>query len=225
MNFFAHALLAEQRRDNPAWILGSMLPDFASMAGLRLRGVVTQPRLGAELRAGVAFHHVCDDAFHGAPIFIALMDGARDELEARGLDGGPALAIGHVGVELLLDGWLVQQRGVPTSYRSALSIAATAADDLVWHPPSFDSPADRFRAMCRRLAGAPVPEAYAQPDFVAERLIRILATRPALAVPPRHEHEVHAWARRNVAVIAERASELLAEVDVRLVQLEAAAAR
>ena len=116
MNFFSHAIVATRRSEDPRWILGSMLPDFVSMAGLRLASVTGD----TPLERGVAFHHTCDDAFHSAPIFVDLMEQAREELELEGLDSGPAMAIGHVGVELLLDGHLVEQGGVTPGYRAAM---------------------------------------------------------------------------------------------------------
>ena len=38
MNFFGHALAASWRSREPGFALGSMLPDFASMCGMRLDG-------------------------------------------------------------------------------------------------------------------------------------------------------------------------------------------
>ena len=47
------------------FVLGAMLPDFASM--LRTR----PPRdLDAGVQAGLSFHHQTDDAFHGSPRFL-----------------------------------------------------------------------------------------------------------------------------------------------------------
>ncbi len=219
MNFFAHALIAARRREEPAWILGSMLPDLASMAGLRLTGVAVPGRFSPLLGEGVDFHHTCDDAFHGAPIFVELMDSAHAELEARGLGSGPAMAIGHVGVELLLDGCLVTRHGVPVYYREAMELASVASDDLHWHPGTSGAAHEhpqRWQALCKRLRGAPVPEGYADPSFVADRLIQILARRPMLAVEPGNEPEVHAWAKRWVAKVAARELALLDQVEDRL---------
>lgn len=215
MNFFAHALIAEKRRDDPAWILGSMLPDLASMAGLRLRSVARPGRLGAGLAEGVDFHHACDDAFHGAPIFVELMDRAHAELEARGLGSGPAMAIGHVGVELLLDGCLVQRHGVPTSYREAMKLTTDAGSDMHWHDGTPEHPR-RWQALCDRLARAPVPEAYTKPHFVADRLVFMLSHRPLLAVEPGNEPIVTSWAERWVEQVRARELELMQEVEDRL---------
>ena len=75
MNFFGHAVVAGWFEGDPRYVLGSMLPDFASMSGTRLNPV-EQP----EVAAGVALHHRTDDAFHGAPSFLHLMTFARERL-------------------------------------------------------------------------------------------------------------------------------------------------
>jgi hypothetical protein len=217
VNFFSHAVLAERRSDDPRWILGSMLPDFVSMAGLRLESVTGD----APLERGVAFHHQSDDAFHGAPLFVELMEGAREELERAGLDSGPAMAIGHVGVELLLDGHLVERYGVLPSYRYAMSEAAGVASLLRFVGLEPEPGADRWRRLCARLEAAPVPQRYTEPAFVADRLIYILATRPRLAVPFGREPLVFDWARRAAPIVAASADALFDEVEARLVLLAA----
>ncbi|GEM_PF-380009 len=231
MNFFSHAVFAAQRSDDPSYIVGSMAPDFAGMAGLRLRGVEGD----AGLERGVAFHHRSDDAFHGAPIFVELMEDARIELEDRGLGFGPAAAVGHVGVELILDGCLVDRLGgVPSSYREAMGGAADLADRLVFHAPRGRAPGgqspgtgdaehgrDRWRYLCTRLALARFPQGYCEPQFVADRLVQILARRPRLAVAPGDEPELLAWVQRARATVAERSTALLEQVHARLAALEA----
>lgn len=212
MNFFAHALLADRRSADTRWVIGSMVPDFASMAGMRVVGVEGD----AQLERGVDFHHRSDDAFHGAPIFVELMEDARVELEERGLGFGPAAAIGHVGVELLLDGHLSEVHGVPASYRSAVAEAAEVDQNLRFHDLGHFEGCRRWRGMCDRLGRAPLPEGYREPDFVAERLIWILARRPRLAVEAGNEPEVYAWARRARSTVADRAKDLIAQVEARL---------
>jgi hypothetical protein len=212
VNFFSHAVVATRRSDDPRWILGSMLPDFVSMAGLRLSSVIGD----APLERGVAFHHTCDDAFHGAPIFVDMMEQAREELELEGLDSGPAMAIGHVGVELLLDGHLVEQGGVTHGYRAAIEEAAHVDVLLRFHGLDPDQGAASWRQMAKRLAAAPVPERYTEPSFVANRLVFILSSRPRLAVPFGREPLVYAWAERAAPTVAKRAKALFEQVEARL---------
>jgi hypothetical protein len=212
MNFFSHAVIAARRSEDPRYILGSMLPDFVSMAGLRLESVTGD----VPLERGVAFHHTSDDAFHGAPIFVDLMEIAHEELEQDGLDSGPAMAIGHVGVELLLDGYLVEQRGVTVGYRAAVEEAAHIDVLLRFVGLAAPEGAARWREMAERLATAPVPERYTEPAFVADRLVRILSARPRLAVPFGREPLVYDWARRAAPEVARRAPALFEQVEARL---------
>ena len=212
MNFFAHALVALRRRADPLWLLGAMAPDFASMAGVRLA------RLEGEgaLAAGIAFHHRTDEAFHGAPRFVSLMKSAREDLQARGLGLGPALGISHVGVELLLDGALVRSAGVPEAYRAALREARGATDSLAFRGADAGAARGQWLRFCDRIEGAPVPEGYAQTEFVAERLIGIMARRPRLAVEHGREGEVFAWAAAAAPEVAAARTALLEEVEARL---------
>jgi hypothetical protein len=219
LNFFSHAVVAASRSDDPRWILGSMLPDFISMAGLRLESVTGD----VPLERGVAFHHTSDDAFHGAPIFVDMMEHAREELELDGLDSGPAMAIGHVGVELLLDGYLVEQRGVTVGYRAAIEEAAHIDVLLRFVGLAPEQGGARWRDMAERLANAPVPERYTEPGFVADRLVRILSSRPRLAVPFGREPLVHAWAHRAAPEVSRRAPALFEQVESRLSAMGAAA--
>ncbi|MFO7562242.1 MAG: hypothetical protein R6X02_06335 [Enhygromyxa sp.] len=221
MNFFSHAVVAARRSEDPRWILGSMLPDFVSMAGLRLESVEGD----APLERGVAFHHACDDAFHGAPLFVDLMERAREELEREGLDSGPAMAIGHVGVELLLDGHLVARDGVLPSYRHAISEAADVAVLLRFVGLERELGEARWRQLCARLEDAPLPQRYTEPAFVADRLIKILATRPRLAVAFGREPLVFEWAGRAAPVVAASAEALFDQVEARLAERGVAAVR
>lgn len=214
MNFFGHAVLALARRDDAAFVVGSMAPDFATMSGVRLAREVAHP----ELAAGVRFHHRSDDAFHGAPGFVELMSAARKDLAQRGLGPGPSLAIGHVGVELLLDGQLALRPGVPAAYRAALAQAAALGEHLSFRGGDPDQGAARWQEVPRRLLEAPVPEAYRDPELVGDRLVRILASRPRLRVEPGNEPHVVAWARAFLPRVAAAADALLDEVEARLAE-------
>ena len=59
MNFFGHAIVASWTSVEPAFVLGSMVPDFANMVGARV------PRVFHEgVARGVEFHHATDRVFH-----------------------------------------------------------------------------------------------------------------------------------------------------------------
>ena len=83
-----------------------MLPDFATMSGARL----AEAHDDAGVTLGIALHHRTDGAFHHLPPVLALMRELDDRLERAGCARGPRRAVAHIGVELLLDGVLVEAR-------------------------------------------------------------------------------------------------------------------
>lgn len=173
MNFFAHAYLAAQRSADAAFVLGAMLPDLCSFAGMRL-GAAPAAALGD----GVRFHRATDTVFHANGAFNARCTQLADALQARGVRRGPARGVAHVAYELLLDGWLAAEAGVPALYRCALGDAARLLGGSGLAPGAS---AD-ISAVCARLHAAPVPEAYADAAFVCARVERALAPRPVLAL-------------------------------------------
>lgn len=203
MNFFGHSTLALALDDDPRVLLGSMLPDFQGMARLRLDGVDDE-----RVAFGIDHHHVVDEAFHGAPLFLRLMHDAQDELERAGVPWGPAMAVAHVGTELFLDGWIAHVIGEHPGYRAALRIEG--------HGLRFHDGADRFQVLRERLAGSPLPIAYRDPGFVAERLVFILKQRPRLALDDAGRQAVAAWAPTGRDHVERWAAELLDEVRGRL---------
>jgi hypothetical protein len=176
VNFFGHAVVASWEGKAPGLVLGAMLPDFASMSGTRL-AEIDHP----ELSAGLALHHRTDRVFHGASHFVALCREARRALVARGLDRGHAQAVAHLGVELLLDGWLVEQRQAREAYAAALRCGRHR--ELGRHIHWLDQEGrQRWRKLRRRLEAHGPPEDYRNPALVASRIERILRPRPRLAL-------------------------------------------
>ena len=173
MNFFAHAYLAAERSTDAAFVLGAMLPDLCAFAGSRL-GVTPSAALGD----GVRFHRATDALFHANGAFNARCAQLADALQARGVRRGPARGVAHVAHELLLDGWLAHEAGVPALYRRALGEAARLLGNSDLDPSASDGVAE----VCARLHAAPVPEAYADAAFVCARVERALASRPYLAL-------------------------------------------
>jgi hypothetical protein len=173
VNFFAHAFLAHERGADAAFVLGAMLPDLCSMGRVR----VGEAAPGA-LREGMRFHHASDAAFHAHREFTGRCTALSRSLEIDGVRRGPARGVAHVALELLLDGWLAREAGVPATYRESLQRAcellrASAIDALA---------CDEIAAVCARIHAAPLPEAYADAAFVCERVERALAPRPFLAL-------------------------------------------
>lgn len=190
MNFFGHALAAAALRPDPDFVLGAMLPDLASMAGLRL--------LAAEepvLAEGISFHYASDARFHAAPAFRCAYLEATRALRAAGVRRGPARATAHAGLELLLDGFWARSRGVPRLYRSALAAAPAACASLRWRGGDSGRGGARFAHGCVRIADSPLPEAYADTDFAVERLLRLLRRRPRLSLLSGEVPSVRRWAR------------------------------
>lgn len=201
MNFFGHATVAAWSPSaTPAFVLGAMLPDFASISGARSARAAHE-----ETNRGVTLHHATDAVFHAAPDFVALTTLARGHLESGGVARGPAWAAAHVGVELLIDGTLVTDGGACQLYLRALQDAdacvACARDD-----------APRLARFLARARDSGVPYGYADPRFVAARVERALSSRSRLALRSRHV-EVLATVLAGVAAdVPARARSLLIDV-------------
>ena len=204
VNFFGHAWLAAGRNANPRFVLGAMLPDLAPMAGLRLRSAND-----AALSAGIAHHLAVDAAFHALPVFQRLTADAARALRRAGLRRGPARGAAHIGLELLLDGWLAQRCGVPDVYRTALAQAPQLGALLHFAPGAAGGMAWTFPELCRKLAASPLPEAYAEPSFTAARVAAALARRPRLALTPAERNACTAWLRPAARTLAASAESLL----------------
>lgn len=205
MNFFAHACLAAEARAEAAFVFGAMLPDLAAMAGLRVASVAH-----AAADAGRRFHYATDTAFHRAEGFQSLCLAATRALAEAGLRRGPARAIGHVGVELLLDGWLAAEQGVSPLYGEALGLGPALAPAITFRADAGAAP---LLELCERIAATPhSPDAWCEPERLASRLERILARRPLLALHASELPAVRAWAARARSEVAYAAAALLSEV-------------
>jgi hypothetical protein len=100
-----------------------------------------------------------------------------DRLLAGNCARGPRRAVAHVGVELLLDGVLVDE----APYRDAYLRALAHEPDLAWRDAGDD---ERFRTLHERLRAHGVPDDLRRPDAIAHRMQRMLAHRPLLAPSP-----------------------------------------
>lgn len=179
VNFIGHALVALWQRAEPGFVLGSMLPDFAGMAGTRLgrapaSAAVAPPDLVIQ---GIALHHRTDDVFHGASAFTALLQDALDALTAEGVARGTARAVGHIGVEMLIDGELLRDTALAQAYTRA--IASESPLDALFIDAEG---AVRWARLRERLLAHGVPYDYRDPDSVLRRLQVVLRGRPRLAL-------------------------------------------
>lgn len=204
VNFLGHAVVAGEHRDEPRFVLGAMLPDLTAMAGGRMRGVED-----ADLAEGVRHHHAADEVFHATPIFARLVTETTRELQERGLRRGPARAVGHVGIELLLDGWWVRQYGVPATYDEALRTAPALESALQWRGPVAP---DLLGRACTRLLELDIAAGYARPREVAARLARVLSRRPRLAFADGETEIVAEWAEGASSALGDQAEALFDEV-------------
>lgn len=171
VNFFGHAVLAEEVTPDAHFVLGSMLPDFQSMARSKVAEVGHE-----RVASGVAFHHRTDDVFHRAPIFTEWMREAQHALDESGVSWGAARAVSHVGTELLLDGWLLREYGVEL-FQAAIEVADESAG-IRWRDEG-----DGFAKLLGRIREGGhqgMRRMYQSPEAVADVLGRILEPRKRL---------------------------------------------
>lgn len=202
MNFFGHATVACWQRREPAFVLGAMLPDFASMSRTRV-AAVEHP----EAAAGVALHHRTDAAFHRCEAFRVLYRDGVEALRARGLARGAAWGAAHVGIELALDGALVDDRDVGAVYVDALEAARHVP--IRWRD---ERGAARWQRIHERLAERGVPHDYRDPEIVAQRVGLVLSHRPNLALADGEQAIVARWLRDAAPSIAAAAPMMLDDV-------------
>jgi hypothetical protein len=176
MNFVAHiatGLRAAGYGDDPAFLVGAALPDFASMRRTRLG-----PAEGA-LGAGIALHHATDHAFHADGWFLDVERQLRERFRDDGLPDGAARACAHVGPELLLDGALLGDPSIASGVNIVYERIAAPDDDVVHLVPAPER--ERWRAHLAGVATRLDPFSYGDPVIVAQRLHLITSRRPRLA--------------------------------------------
>ena len=185
MNFYGHAVFAARLSTDRGYVLGSMLPDFEGMSGTRLLATDHDG-----IREGVALHHATDSIFHGAPEFLELCSSGLADLTALGIPRATARAVAHVGTELVFDSYLIAEYGEELDYVASLE---AANGDELGARMEFADGGGRFESLRRRLVDFGVPRAYADPGFVADRLVNALAGRPRLAMRDGERDRVAAW--------------------------------
>ncbi len=176
VNYFGHAVVASWQasaRRAPGVVLGAMLPDFATMIRARL----DEPA-DAQVATGIEHHHATDARFHGLPVVLGLMRELGERLERLGCARGPRRAVAHIGVELLLDGVLVEEAAHRAVYSAGL---AHDPSGVRWRDEEGDA---RFATLLDRLRGYGAPEDLRRPHAITQRLQRMLAHRPLLAPSP-----------------------------------------
>lgn len=201
MNFFAHAAVAADLDPDPRFVLGSMLPDLASMGRVKLGAVAD-----AWVARGVDCHHRTDAVFHRADWFRTMCRDGERALEAAGVGRGPAAAVAHVGIEMLLDGLLLEQEAAAEAYRSAIALDDDFGIELRRGNPLG------VRRVLGKLREIGLPDDYRSPERVAMRLEQILRSRPRLAFGPGDEARVVPWLDATRDALAPQAERRLREV-------------
>jgi hypothetical protein len=183
-----------------------MLPDFATMIGARVPSASHD-----ELAAGIAFHHETDGVFHQAPTFVELQRRARIDLRERGLSRGSALAVAHIGVEILLDTFLAREEDARLAYLEALALGGGdgVARHINWC--SGGEPM-RYEVLRCTLAKRGISADHTDPETVTFRLERALSGRPRLALRPSDLTEVTTWAQRTAVEVELYSDQLVREV-------------
>jgi len=210
MNYLGHAAVASWRSQDRAFVLGAMLPDFATMIGARPPATTH-----AELESGMQFHYRTDEVFHRSAAFVELTGAAFDWLLTRGVERGRARAIAHVGVELLLDVDLSRAEPVRRAYVAALhgGAAHDLGRHLSWGVPEGPLGFEDLRS--RQLARG-VTADEPTPEVTSQRLRRALAARPRLALDDAAELVTRDWVSLARPHVATRASGLARELAERL---------
>jgi hypothetical protein len=210
MNYFGHTVLAVRRGGDRAFVLGAMLPDFATM--IRARPPHTTQ---ADIDSGMQFHWRTDEVFHRSSAFRELTYHAVRWLSARGVRNGSALAVAHIGVEILLDASLAADEAAQQAYLAALAGAAPGdlGRCLAWesdeHPGRFDQL--RIRLLERGAVAGDIA-----PETVAERLRRTLADRPRLALDDAAVRAARDWAHAARPAVLACAAPLVQELATQL---------
>lgn len=153
MNFVAHAVVAGE----PApFAFGAMVPDLLKLVRGAPLGIDSD-----HVAAGMRAHHAVDGAFHDHLTFKRWMRVVRDELGGTRI----AYAAAHVGVELAMDGVLLE-RGMTIAFDGAID----------WARGELDGP---WRELVERAPE--VVDAYRTPAGVARRTAGAISRRPRLS--------------------------------------------
>jgi hypothetical protein len=199
MNVLAHTWVARAcGLAAPEEVLGAVAPDLATMAGVRL----DRAALRGPVADGVRCHLRTDAAFHHDATFLAGSSALRKDLLAVGVPRGAARAVGHVGWELLLDGLLVRTPA-EDAFRRALGLA----DSVIGAVRPEDRP--RWQAFLAHRRPAPALR-YDDPEWVADRLVGMLAGSTRLRLPADDAPAVAAVLAIHVESVADAGEGVLA---------------
>lgn len=206
MNFYGHAWVAGWFSEREPFVLGAMLPDFASVLGL-----APPASRHAELSAGIELHHQTDRAFHQTAVFQGLEQRARTALAGAGVSKGARRALAHVGVELLIDAELVRRAPGWSGFARALRYGSSSGcgAQLEWRPRAPDDASEQLARLCSRLAAV---EPQSDVTRLAARLVAVLSGRARLALRAEEIPHVQAWLAECAPEVGTSLEQLLDEL-------------
>ncbi len=186
MNYLGHSAVASWFSSEPMFLLGSMVPDFATF----LRISLPEPR-DAMLEAGIAMHHETDRVFHETRIFRELNRAAAQALTEGRLPRGPVRAVAHVGVEMLVDVAMADSPAARETFRAALGTLEPQRlrETLPMDEDCHARLAHTAAAVRARGATLWTPE----PMTIAARIARTFANRRRLAVDAGTLPQIALW--------------------------------
>lgn len=219
MNYLAHA---RDHLDRPYAVAGTSLPDWLRVLGRRYR--IDPRRLErtevdgvaeARLRLGATRHFVDDAWFHEAPAFRHVTGLITKRIRAAYPEpiGAPrprhirASFFAHVAMELLLDGWLIEQdpASVERYYEALDHVDEERIGRFV--ASILDAPPTRLTELIRGFRRYPFLRTYVDDREVCLRLDQV-ARRVRLPSLPPDFQDVVTWSRD---VVRDHAEQLLTE--------------
>lgn len=174
MNFVGHVVAASGQSRAPDLLLGAALPDLLPTSRLDHDG------MAPGVAEGVDHHRRADAAFHDDRRFRDLTAAVRAALADGGVARGPSRAAAHAGVELLLDGVLLDDPDATATFGEVWTRLGDPDATVVTVVAAGDRP--RWREWLAVLTTELDPAGYGRPEVVARRLERLLARRPRLAL-------------------------------------------
>jgi hypothetical protein len=178
-----------------------MLPDFCSILSAKITGTAV-----SELRNGIAYHRQVDELFHECVPFREVSANAFAWLEAEGVSRGAGRALAHVGTELLFDRVLARTPQYGQRYEAAL---CESIEGIQWAAEGSHA---QCSALLAQLRVHGVDLHACSLETLAQRLQRILARRPRLALLPEEVPQVHGFLTAFEHIVESRTAGMMSAI-------------